>query len=94
MNFSKHPLNDSIHETQKLIGSKDPYCFPLLFCDANLLHLSEDTDYEPYSTGHVEGNDEYMPVEESGNMILVRYHPLFLFLFHTGVEVQCIVQQR
>lgn len=25
----------------------------------------------PNATGHVEGNDEYMPVEESGNMILM-----------------------
>ena len=25
------------------------------------------------STGHVEGNDEYMPVEESGNSILMAY---------------------
>ena len=56
-------------------------------------YLSEDTDFEPDRTGHVEGNDEYMPVEESGNMILVRYHPLFLFLFDTGVGAQCIVQQ-
>lgn len=28
------------------------------------------TNY-PNATGHVEGNDEYMPVEESGNMILM-----------------------
>ena len=27
----------------------------------------------PNATGHVEGNDEYMPVEESGNMILMTY---------------------
>ncbi|KAL8967795.1 MAG: hypothetical protein Q9197_005227 [Variospora fuerteventurae] len=27
----------------------------------------------PNATGHVEGNDEYMPVEESGNMILMSY---------------------
>ncbi|KAL8816101.1 MAG: hypothetical protein Q9223_004841 [Gallowayella weberi] len=27
----------------------------------------------PNATGHVEGNDEYMPVEESGNMILMAY---------------------
>ena len=27
----------------------------------------------PNTTGHVEGNDEYMPVEESGNMILMTY---------------------
>lgn len=27
----------------------------------------------PNATGHVEGNDEYMPVEESGNMILMMY---------------------
>ena len=25
----------------------------------------------PNAVGHVEGNDEYMPVEESGNMILM-----------------------
>ena len=33
----------------------------------------------------MEGNDEYMPVEESGNMILVRHFPLFLFLFQSVV---------
>lgn len=27
----------------------------------------------PNATGHVEGDDEYMPVEESGNMILMSY---------------------
>ncbi|KAH8646828.1 hypothetical protein BX600DRAFT_420703 [Xylariales sp. PMI_506] len=27
----------------------------------------------PNATGHVEGNDEYMPVEESGNLILMSY---------------------
>ena len=27
----------------------------------------------PNATGHVEGDDEYMPVEESGNMILMTY---------------------
>ena len=27
----------------------------------------------PNATGHVEGDDEYMPVEESGNMILMAY---------------------
>ena len=27
----------------------------------------------PNATGHVEGNDEYMPVEECGNMILMTY---------------------
>ena len=27
----------------------------------------------PNATKHVEGNDEYMPVEESGNMILMTY---------------------
>ena len=27
----------------------------------------------PNATGHVEGNDEYMPVEESGDMILMTY---------------------
>lgn len=27
----------------------------------------------PNATGHVEGNDEYMPAEESGNMILMTY---------------------
>lgn len=27
----------------------------------------------PNATGHVEGNDEYMPVEESGNMIIMMY---------------------
>ncbi|KAL8842910.1 MAG: hypothetical protein Q9170_000314 [Blastenia crenularia] len=27
----------------------------------------------PNATGHVEGDDEYMPVEESGNMILLSY---------------------
>lgn len=27
----------------------------------------------PNATGHIEGNDEYMPVEESGNMILMSY---------------------
>jgi len=27
----------------------------------------------PNATGHVEGNDEYMPVNESGNMILMTY---------------------
>jgi hypothetical protein len=27
----------------------------------------------PNATGHVEGNDEYMPVEESGNMVLMAY---------------------
>ena len=59
-----------------------------------IYYLSEDSDYEPHRTGHVEGNDEYMPVEESGNMILVRYHRLFLHFFHTGVGAQCIVQQR
>ena len=57
-------------------------------------YLNEDTDYGPYRTGHVEGNDEYMPVEESGNMILVRHHHLFLFLYHTCVGAQRIVQQR
>lgn len=25
----------------------------------------------PNATGHIEGNDEYMPVEESGNMLLM-----------------------
>ena len=30
------------------------------------------TNY-PNATGHVEGNDEYMPVEESGNMVLMAY---------------------
>lgn len=27
----------------------------------------------PNATGHVEGNDEYMPVEESGNMVLMAF---------------------
>jgi hypothetical protein len=27
----------------------------------------------PNATGHVEGNDEYMPVEESANMVLMAY---------------------
>lgn len=27
----------------------------------------------PNATGHVEGNDEYMPIEECGNMILMAY---------------------
>lgn len=31
------------------------------------------TNSEYCRTGHVEGNDEYMPVEESGNMILMTY---------------------
>ena len=40
----------------------------------------------------MEGNDEYMPVEESGNMILVRHFPLFLFLFQSGVGAQHVMQ--
>lgn len=34
----------------------------------------------PNATGHVEGDDEYMPVEESGNMILMSYGMFHLFI--------------
>lgn len=27
----------------------------------------------PNATGHVEGNDEYQPLEESGNMLIMTY---------------------
>lgn len=37
----------------------------------------------PNATGHVEGNDEYMPVEESGNMLLMAY-AYFKFTGDTG----------
>ena len=37
----------------------------------------------PNATGHVEGDDEYMPVEESGNMILMSYAYYMYVLFST-----------
>lgn len=39
----------------------------------SFLPQGSHTDSGMCRTGHVEGNDEYMPVEESGNMILMTY---------------------
>lgn len=37
----------------------------------NMYSMHDLGTHYPNATGHVEGNDEYMPVEESGNMILL-----------------------
>ncbi|KAI5197807.1 DUF1793-domain-containing protein [Aureobasidium subglaciale] len=41
----------------------------------------------PNATGHVEGNDEYMPVEESGNMLLKAYS-YYKFTGNTSFLIQ------
>lgn len=39
----------------------------------NAYSMHDLGSHYPNATGHVEGDDEYMPVEESGNMILMSY---------------------
>jgi len=39
----------------------------------NMYAMHDLGSHFPNATGHVEGDDEYMPVEESGNMIIMAY---------------------